>query len=639
MTTTSIDIEPNDRRDSYVASSGQTVFDYTFPIYDTDEITVAQNGTILTLTSDYTVQDAGEEAGGTITLVTGATLDDEIVIYGSSIIKRQDQNFQQAGDFYSTDLNRQLNKLTIFSQELQTQLDRKFGISSESTYSGSSTLPDAEAGKLIGWNLAADGLENKDPDSGGIFPSAPDSYVKSNSSGIYESKTPAQVGADVIATQDTDALTEGSTNLYDKTVVLTAGTDISVTGTYPNFTIASTVSSDYPAGYIKGGVASNTEITDEFVSMTSNTTPSGEECWATSQYSSSYAPWYAFNKTTASTDDAWVAGATGTQILLRAMTSANPLNVLSITSRTNGEHPIDFTLVYTEDDMSGYSNVDTGLSSISFTTVRTLTSQSFTAGETKYYDLDSAVPVTATAYGIIVTSFSGACSIGRLDGYSGIYNGVTLTSLKARSSDDTTDLNISAGSLDKTSASSWKSGVVPTLTSTTIHIFADNNSGSQQFIFDVSSSLDSKLLPIPTNITDSYRYCFSIITNSSGNIIAFKCYEKSGGAIVIHYNNRITDYSSNAAYNGLMSISVPNGVLVSPIINYAVESANTNNCSLTSSLNEGNSITVAYQIGSGEGNVAAISEGLQTTTAQVRYYQYAVSNTTNIYNNGYTIER
>jgi galactitol-specific phosphotransferase system IIB component len=37
----------------------------------------------------------------------------------------------------------------------------------------------------------------------------------------------------------TDGITEGSTNLYDQTVVLTEGNNITVTGTYPNFTIAS----------------------------------------------------------------------------------------------------------------------------------------------------------------------------------------------------------------------------------------------------------------------------------------------------------------------------------------------------------------------------------------------------------------
>lgn len=42
---------------------------------------------------------------------------------------------------------------------------------------------------------------------------------------------------------DSDDIPEGSTNLYDKTVVLTAGANITVTGTYPNFTIAADLSS------------------------------------------------------------------------------------------------------------------------------------------------------------------------------------------------------------------------------------------------------------------------------------------------------------------------------------------------------------------------------------------------------------
>lgn len=42
------------------------------------------------------------------------------------------------------------------------------------------------------------------------------------------------------ATKDTDDLAEGSSNLYDRTVVLTDGTNVSITGTYPNFTINAT---------------------------------------------------------------------------------------------------------------------------------------------------------------------------------------------------------------------------------------------------------------------------------------------------------------------------------------------------------------------------------------------------------------
>ena len=54
-------------------------------------------------------------------------------------------------------------------------------------------------------------------------------FLKFNgSSGVFEN-----------ATITTDNITQGSTNKYDQTVALSNGSNISVTGTYPNFTIAS----------------------------------------------------------------------------------------------------------------------------------------------------------------------------------------------------------------------------------------------------------------------------------------------------------------------------------------------------------------------------------------------------------------
>lgn len=58
-------------------------------------------------------------------------------------------------------------------------------------------------------------------------------WQKSDSLDAVESVN-GQTGVVVL---DTDDISEGSTNLYDKTVVLTSGTGISATGTYPNFTI------------------------------------------------------------------------------------------------------------------------------------------------------------------------------------------------------------------------------------------------------------------------------------------------------------------------------------------------------------------------------------------------------------------
>ena len=44
---------------------------------------------------------------------------------------------------------------------------------------------------------------------------------------------------------DTDDIAEGSTNLYDQTVTLTEGNNITITGTYPDFTVAADIAATY----------------------------------------------------------------------------------------------------------------------------------------------------------------------------------------------------------------------------------------------------------------------------------------------------------------------------------------------------------------------------------------------------------
>lgn len=76
-------------------------------------------------------------------------------------------------------------------------------------------------------------------------------------------------------TLDTDKVDEGSTNLYDKVVALTAGTNIAITGTYPNFTISNTFTGTLKQGDIYGGVGSNITPTKLNPDMVTDITPSG----------------------------------------------------------------------------------------------------------------------------------------------------------------------------------------------------------------------------------------------------------------------------------------------------------------------------------------------------------------------------
>lgn len=70
---------------------------------------------------------------------------------------------------------------------------------------------------------------------------------------------------------NTDNLSEGTSNLYDKTVVINGGVDISVTGTYPNFTVNSTTSggSSSPNMICGGVISNNSSNPDEIIDISS----------------------------------------------------------------------------------------------------------------------------------------------------------------------------------------------------------------------------------------------------------------------------------------------------------------------------------------------------------------------------------
>ncbi len=86
-------------RNDYVATSGQTVFPYTFTALADGDIKVLKNGTVLTLGAgnDYTLSGIGSY-GGNVTLNSGAATGDKIAIYLDMDLART-TNYQNSGDF------------------------------------------------------------------------------------------------------------------------------------------------------------------------------------------------------------------------------------------------------------------------------------------------------------------------------------------------------------------------------------------------------------------------------------------------------------------------------------------------------------------------------------------------------------
>ena len=114
------DITP---RDQYTAAAAQAAFTYSFPIFEDANLVVDIDGAIQALTTDYTVIGAGDELGGTVTLIVAASGDEVVTIYRDIAVERS-TDFQQNGPWSSVTFNDELDKLYLIIQELENKVGR-----------------------------------------------------------------------------------------------------------------------------------------------------------------------------------------------------------------------------------------------------------------------------------------------------------------------------------------------------------------------------------------------------------------------------------------------------------------------------------------------------------------------------------
>lgn len=153
------DIEP---RRQYIATSGQTDFDYPFPIFDDGDLVVATGegdaAVTLALTVDYTVSGAGNDTGGTVTLTSGATLGTIVTIW-RDIPAERDSDVSQNGPWNSFGYNNELDKIIMLIQQLKLSLSRTLHLSMTSTLEGDDVSLDT-IGDLVGALTTLDSLSD-----------------------------------------------------------------------------------------------------------------------------------------------------------------------------------------------------------------------------------------------------------------------------------------------------------------------------------------------------------------------------------------------------------------------------------------------------------------------------------------------
>lgn len=118
-------IPANDRIERFLASDGQTVFSYDFPVYDAGDLDVrrfrAGVETPLINGGDYTVAGAGTQPGGSITLTVPALAGDLLVVRSAQPVARA-TDFADGGDLPAASLDEEFNRLFIALQQLQATI-------------------------------------------------------------------------------------------------------------------------------------------------------------------------------------------------------------------------------------------------------------------------------------------------------------------------------------------------------------------------------------------------------------------------------------------------------------------------------------------------------------------------------------
>jgi|GEM_PF-2600241 len=153
-------------KNQYTADGTQTVFVYSFKIFDNTDIRILVDDTEQSLNTHYTVSGLGNNNGGSITFVTAPENGAVITLKRNEPLK-QEIDYVDGDDFPATSHEEGLDRSVMRDQLLQEQVDRaiKLGAALGDTYGGDGTttfaVPDLRGYFLRGHD---DGAGN-DPDA------------------------------------------------------------------------------------------------------------------------------------------------------------------------------------------------------------------------------------------------------------------------------------------------------------------------------------------------------------------------------------------------------------------------------------------------------------------------------------------
>lgn len=165
-------LNTNVGRNEYIATSSQTIFNYTFKIYDTTDLDVfvTPAGQVCgpgDLTTNYTVLGVDAEGGGSITLATPATTGDLVTIV-SSIPSSRTTDYQNNGDFRPATVNDDIDRVLSIAKQAVDKANRAVTFPDCQQSVTSLTMPNPVDSSFLKWKSNLSGLENHTFNATGI---------------------------------------------------------------------------------------------------------------------------------------------------------------------------------------------------------------------------------------------------------------------------------------------------------------------------------------------------------------------------------------------------------------------------------------------------------------------------------------
>jgi hypothetical protein len=155
-------------RNEYTATAGQTLFSYTFKIFESTDLNVyvtpagQDADDVADIVMGYSVTGLGDEDGGTITLVVAVSVGDLVTIV-SDIPENRTTDYQRNGDFRPVTVNADFDRVVSLTKQIDEKVNRSL-ITQESQQGAKPlTLPEPEALDFLRWKADLSGLENVDP--------------------------------------------------------------------------------------------------------------------------------------------------------------------------------------------------------------------------------------------------------------------------------------------------------------------------------------------------------------------------------------------------------------------------------------------------------------------------------------------